>query len=212
MSLRFALLALLSVDAMTGYDLHKRFDSSVGHVWYAPDSQIYPELRKMEAAGLIEGEEQVRGERGTRRVYHVTDAGDRAFLEWMRAPLDYSRVRDPAHLRAAYLEATTPDAARAFLRAHIAQWEAELEQWEGELRRIDAIENPMLIRRLAATSPEGHARTIAFKRFAYEGLVERARGEIEWGRRGLELVHDLEASGEAWAGDGDIASPAPGNA
>lgn len=212
MSLRYALLALLRVGPLSGYDLQKQFSLSVGHVWHAPDSQIYPELRKMEAAGLVEGEEQVRGERGTRRVYHVTDAGDRAFLDWMQAPLDYSRVRDPAHLRAAYLETTTPDAARAFLRAHIAQWEAELEQWEGELRRIDAIENPMLIRRLAATSPEGHARTIAFKRFAYEGLVERARGEIEWGRRGLELVDDLEASGEAWAAEGGVASTGPGNA
>jgi PadR family transcriptional regulator AphA len=212
MSLRYALLALLRVGPLSGYDLQKQFSLSVGHVWHAPDSQIYPELRKMEAAGLVEGEEQVRGERGTRRVYHVTDAGDRAFLEWMRAPLDYSRVRDPAHLRAAYLETTTPDAARAFLRAHIAQWEAELDQWEGELRRIDAIENPMLVRRLAATSPEGHARTIAFKRFAYEGLVERARGEIEWGRRGLELVDDLEASGEAWAVAGGAASSGAGNA
>jgi PadR family transcriptional regulator, regulatory protein AphA len=210
MSLRYALLALLRVGPLSGYDLQKQFSLSVGHVWHAPDSQIYPELRKMEAAGLVEGEEQVRGERGTRRVYHVTDAGDRAFLDWMRAPLDYSRVRDPAHLRAAYLETTTPDAARAFLRAHIAQWEAELDQWEGELRRIDAIENPMLIRRLAATSPEGQARTIAFKRFAYEGLVERARGEIDWARRGLELVDDLEASGKAWTAGGGGAAPATG--
>lgn len=209
MSLRNALLALLRVGPLSGYDLQKQFSLSVGHVWHAPDSQIYPELRKMETAGLIEGEEQVRGERGTRRVYHVTDAGDRAFLDWMETPLDYSRVRDPAHLKAAYLEATSPDAAREFLRAHIVAWESELEQWEGELRRIDAIDNPMLIRRLAATAPEEHERTIAFKRFAYEGLVERARGEIEWARRGLELVDDLSASDGTWSA-GPVASSGSG--
>ena len=198
MSLRNALLALLRVGPLSGYDLQKQFSLSVGHVWHAPDSQIYPELRKMETAGLIEGEEQVRGERGTRRVYHVTDAGDRAFLDWMESPIDYARVRDPAHLRAAYLEATTPEAAREFLRAHIVQWESELEQWEGELRRIDAVENPMLVRRLVAAPPNEHERTIAFKRFAYEGLVDRARGEIEWAKRGLELVDQLEASAGTW--------------
>ncbi|MGR0221381.1 PadR family transcriptional regulator [Agromyces sp. ZXT2-6] len=202
MSLRYALLALLRVGPLSGYDLQKQFSVSVGHVWHAPDSQIYPELRKMEAAGLIEGEEQVRGARGTRRVYHVTDAGERAFVEWMSTPLDYSRVRDPAHLKAAYLETTTTQAAREFLRAHIAEWEGELEQWEGELQRIDAVTNPMLIRRLAATPQGEHARTIAFKRFAYEGLVERARGEIAWARRGLELVDDLEASGGMVEGQG----------
>ena len=198
MSLRNALLALLRVGPLSGYELQKQFSVSVGHVWHAPDSQIYPELRKMEAAGLIEGEEQVRGERGTRRVYHVTDAGDRAFLDWMESPIEYSRVRDPAHLRAAYLEATTPEAAREFLRAHMEQWQGELEQWEGELRRIEAVDNPMLVRRLVATPPEQHERTIAFKRFAYEGLVDRARGEIEWARRGLALVDQLEASSGGW--------------
>ncbi|GGG76916.1 PadR family transcriptional regulator [Sinomonas atrocyanea] len=200
MSLRFALLALLRVGPLSGYDLQKQFSLSVGHVWHAPDSQIYPELRKMEAEGLIEGEEQPRGQRATRRVYHVTPAGERAFLDWMGTPLEYARVRDPAHLRAAYLEAATPAAAREFFRAHISQWEGELAQWEGELRRIDAVANPMLARRLAVTEPGARERTVAFKRFTYEGLVDRARSEIAWARRGLELVEELEAADGGWAG------------
>lgn len=193
MSLRYALLALLRVGPQSGYDLQKQFSLSVGHVWHAPDSQIYPELRKMESEGLVEGEDQVRGARGTRRLYHVTPAGDAAFVAWMAAPLDYQRVRDPAHLRAAYLEVAAPDDARAFLRAHIAQWESELEQWEGELRHIEARDNPMLMRRLAVTPEDQQERVLAYKRFAYEGLVERARGEIEWARRGLDLVNRLDS-------------------
>jgi DNA-binding PadR family transcriptional regulator len=192
MSLRYALLAILRVGPLSGYDLQKQFHQSVGHVWHAPDSQIYPELRKKEQLGLVEGEDQARGERGTRRLYHVTDAGDRAFVEWMASPLDYQRVRDPSHLRAAYLEATTADAARAFLERHIAQWEGELAQWEQEIERIDQVTNPMLLRRLAVTADADRERTIAYKRFAYEGLVDRARGEIAWARRGLTLVDRLD--------------------
>lgn len=192
MSLRYALLAILRVGALSGYELQKQFSQSVGHVWHAPDSQIYPELRKMEHEGLIEGEEQTRGERGTRRIYHVTDAGDAAYREWMQTPLDYQRVRDPAHLRAAYLENTTPEAARAFLHAHIAQWEGELEQFEGQLSQIEDMTSPMLGRRLQVTPPEDRERTVAYKRFTYEGLAERARSEIAWARRGLDLVDRLE--------------------
>lgn len=192
MSLRYALLAILRVGALSGYELQKQFSQSVGHVWHAPDSQIYPELRKMEHEGLIEGEEQTRGERGTRRIYHVTDAGDAAYREWMQTPLDYQRVRDPAHLRAAYLENTTPEAARAFLHAHIAQWEGELEQFEGQLSQIEDMTSPMLGRRLQITPPEDRERTVAYKRFTYEGLAERARSEIAWARRGLDLVDRLE--------------------
>ncbi|HKP08580.1 MAG TPA: PadR family transcriptional regulator [Microbacterium sp.] len=206
MSLRYALLAILRVGPLSGYDLQKQFHQSVGHVWHAPDSQIYPELRKMEELGLIEGEEQTRGERGTRRMYHVTDAGEQAFAEWMSSPLDYQRVRDPAHLRAAYLEATTPEAARTFLARHIAQWEGELAQWEGELERIDAVANPMLVRRLAVTADADRERTIAYKRFAYEGLVERAQGEIAWARRGLALVDRLHGASAGAASSADLAS------
>jgi PadR family transcriptional regulator AphA len=193
-SLRYALLAILRVGPLSGYDLQKQFHQSVGHVWHAPDSQIYPELRKMEQLGLVEAEEQPRGERGTRRMYHVTEAGDRAFLDWMAEPLDYQRVREPAHLRAAYLETTTSEAARQFLQAHIAQWQSELAQWQGELERVESITNPMLVRRLAATPEAERERTIAFKRFAYEGLVARAEGEIAWARRGLALVDSLEGT------------------
>ncbi|MBN9154117.1 MAG: PadR family transcriptional regulator [Microbacterium sp.] len=192
MSLRYALLAILRVGPLSGYDLQKQFSQSVGHVWHAPDSQIYPELRKMETLGLIEGEEQTRGARGTRRVYHVTEAGDASYREWMQSPIDYLRVRDPAHLRAAYLENTTPAAAREFLRRHIEHWESELDQFEGELHHIEHVSNPMLMRRLEVTPPEERERTIEFKRFAYEGLAERARIEIAWARRGLALVDRLE--------------------
>lgn len=192
MSLRSALLALLRVGPMSGYDLQKQFSQSVGHVWHAADSQIYPELRKMANEGLVVAEEQSRGERGVRRIYHVTEAGDQAFLEWMNSPPDYQRTRDAAHLRAAYLESAEPDAARAFLRAHIDHWRHELECWDGELARIDTLDNPMLVTRLRVTDEGDRERTIAYKRFAYEGLAARARSEIAWAQHGLDTVDRLE--------------------
>lgn len=192
MSLRNALLALLRVGPQSGYELKKQFSQSVGYVWHAPDSQIYPELRKMAQEGLVEAEEQTRGTRGTRRLYHVTPAGEDAFLEWMNTPMEYQRVRDPAHLRAAYLESASPEAARRFLQDHVAQWESELATWENELRLIDTLGNPMLQRRLAVTAEQDRERTIAFKRFTYEGLVDRARTEITWARRGLDLLNRLD--------------------
>src|SRR5688572_249002 len=165
MSLRFALLALLSVDAMTGYDLHKRFDSSVGHVWYAPDSQIYPELRKMEADGVVTAEEVPWGSKGTKREYSITEAGRDALCAWMNATLPYARFRDAMHLKSAYFEWASPDAARAQLRAHIAHYENELAQWEEQIHQIDTGTSPMLNRRLAVTPEKDKKRTVAFKRY-----------------------------------------------
>ena len=99
MSLRYALLALLTAQPMTGYDLAKAFHSSVGHVWHAPDSQIYPQLRRMETEGLITGTSVPWGPRGTKTRYDITDAGLTAFREWMTEPLEYAREREPASRR-----------------------------------------------------------------------------------------------------------------
>lgn len=191
MSLRYALLALLSVEPMTGYDLYKEFETSVGHVWHAPDSQIYPELKRMEAEGLLLGEEIPWGQRGKKRQYHTTEAGTEAFRTWMNTTMEYARVREPAHLRAAYLEWAEPVAAREQMRAHIKHHKGQLDQWREKIREIEEGDSPMLNRRLAHTGDADREKTIAYKAFAYEGLIARAEAEISWAKRGLKLIDRL---------------------
>jgi DNA-binding PadR family transcriptional regulator len=194
MSLRYALLALLTVEPMTGYDLFKHFESSVGYVWHAPDTQISPELRRMEKDGLLEGREVPWGPRGKKTEYSITEAGVRSFREWMNTDLEYSRERDPAHLKAAYLEWADPQAARSQMQAHLAHYTARLEQWREKIREIDEGSSPMLNKRLSGLPDTEHVKTVAFKKFTYEGLVARAQQEIAWAERGLALIAELYPS------------------
>ncbi|EMR00359.1 helix-turn-helix transcriptional regulator [Paeniglutamicibacter gangotriensis] len=191
MSLRNALFALLVVEPMTGYDLHKQFVSSVGHVWHAPDSQIYPELKRMESEGLLEGEEIPWGSRGKKRQYHVTEEGKAAFRNWMDTPLEYARTRDPAHLKAAYMEWADPDAARAQLRAHIEHHTGLLGQWREKVKEIEDGSSAMLNRRLANSPKADREKINAYKVYTYEGLMSQAEAEIIWARRGLKLIDRL---------------------
>ena len=191
MSLRYALLALLTVEPMTGYDLSKQFQASVAHVWHAPDSQIYPELRRMEKDGLITGAEVTWGQRGKKTEYRITDAGRDAFRTWMNSALPYSRERDPAHLKAAYLEWATPDAAREQMRAHLDVYRSRRAEWAEKINEIDNDTNAMLTKRLAHNPAEEHRRIKAFKRFTYDGLIARADQEISWAERGLALIDEL---------------------
>lgn len=191
MSLRYALLALLAVEPMTGYDLAKRFGSSVAFVWHAPDSQIYPELRKMAKDGLLQAEEVPWGPRGRKTQYRITPEGRAAFRDWMNTPLEYSRERDPVHLKAAYLEWAEPSTARKHLTAHIEYHSLRREQWKGMVKELQTGANEMLNKRLAVTPETDRRRTVEYKIFTYEGLIARAETEIEWGRRGLKLVDSL---------------------
>ncbi|MFB8371829.1 PadR family transcriptional regulator [Pseudarthrobacter sp. NPDC055928] len=193
MSLRYALLALLTVEPMTGYDLAKRFESSVAFVWHAPDSQIYPEVRKMAKEALLEAEEISWGPNGKKTQYRITSKGRDAFRQWMNTPLEYSRERDPVHLKAAYLEWAEPSAARQHMQAHIDYHTMRRAQWTGMIAELRGATNEMLNKRLAATPEQDRRRTLEYKIFTYEGLIARAETEIEWGKQGLRLIDSFPA-------------------
>jgi DNA-binding PadR family transcriptional regulator len=200
MSLRYALLALLSSRAMTGYDVSKHFGQSVAHVWHAPDSQIYPELRRMSVEGLLEVQTVKWGARGEKKEYHVTDAGFEAFRAWINTPIEARRQRDPAFLKAAYLEWADPESARQEMRAQISFHQSLVDLLEHTRTTLLDRTHPTLVRRLEHYPPGEHDRIVAWKVFAYDGLIAQARLQLEWARRGLELVDTFEAVGADRAG------------
>jgi DNA-binding PadR family transcriptional regulator len=176
---------------MTGYDLARAFHTSVGHVWHAPDSQIYPELRRMQADGLLRGDEVSWGQRGVKTRYTITEDGVAALRRWMTEPLEYTRQRDSAHLRAAYLEWTDPPTARDHLLRHADHFRELREQWRGQLASIRDRTHPIVARRLDAAPESEWRRITAFKEFTYEGLIAQADQEIAWAERGQRLIDEL---------------------
>lgn len=83
MSLRFGLLGLLGYQDMTGYDLKKAADATIGGFWDAQASQIYRELNYMEDLGWLTSVIEFQTDRPNRRIYSVTSSGRQAFLQWL---------------------------------------------------------------------------------------------------------------------------------
>ncbi len=194
MSLRYALLALVSGGPLTGYDAVKHFHTSVGHLWHAPDSQIYPELRRMQADGLLEAIEVPWGTKGaTKTEYSLTGLGRTALEQWQAAALTYAPERDQAHLLAAYFEFGSPQDARSRLREHIEFYSAAKESAQSQARGIRDRSSVTLARRFSNTDKKDWDRIAAFKLFAYEGKIARAEAEIAWARRGLVLLDGIYA-------------------
>lgn len=194
MSLRYALLALLTAQPMTGYDLAKSFHVSVGHVWHAPDSQIYPELKRMTADGLVDAEIVPWGPNSTKTRYSITEVGIASFARWLSEAVDYPAERDPAHLRAAYFEWADPDAARARLRDHIRHYTERRVRWQGQLDAIRDRSHPILARRIETDRSHPAEEIVAYKELTYEGFLARADLEIAWAERGLALVERFHPS------------------
>ena len=193
MSLRHALLGVLKDQPLTGYDLVRHFQGTVGYLWSAPQSQIYPELRRMEAEGLVQAKVAPRGQRAQKRIYSVTDAGMAELRRWATDFMPLPAQRDPIHLKAAFFDLAPIESVREQLRAHIAQFQWRLEQWQA---REDAIRERRaeLVEVWLARQPiEEQDNLIHLKIHALEGLISRARSEIQWARQGLALCDEIEA-------------------
>ncbi|MUL40576.1 PadR family transcriptional regulator [Streptomonospora sp. PA3] len=191
MSLRYALVALLTGRPMTGYDIAKSFSRSVAHVWHAPDSQIYPELHRMERDGLLASVEVAWGRKGTKKEYHVTDAGLADFRAWMESPLAPQRQRDPVYLKAAYFDFADPAAVREQLRRQQEYWTEQLRMLEGTRATLLDRSHPTLAARLAKLDEREAERAVRFKVYAYDGLIARARTELDWIAEGFALLEEL---------------------
>lgn len=98
MSLPHALLTALAEKSGSGLDLARRFDKSIGHFWSATHQQIYRELARLEAAGLIAAE-ALPDSRGQKRLYRILPAGTAELRRWVALPEDSGPLRDALLVR-----------------------------------------------------------------------------------------------------------------
>jgi DNA-binding PadR family transcriptional regulator len=126
-SLRFATLGLLAQHPGSGYDLLRRFEKSMANVWPATQSQLYGELNKLAADGLIEVTDV--GPRG-RKEYRVTDAGRIELARWITDPQGDPPHRSAPLLRVFLLGEVPAEQARQYMTAYAESADDDLARLE----------------------------------------------------------------------------------
>lgn len=86
MSVRHALLALLSDGPKYGLQLRHEFEAGTGEVWPLNVGQVYTTLQRLERDGLVESEDPES--EGPQKAYRITDEGGRELDGWLRTPAD----------------------------------------------------------------------------------------------------------------------------
>ena len=127
-TLKYAILGLLNRNEMTGYELSKEFETTLFEFWNAKHSQIYPELKSLNAEGLI----QYRVE--------ITDEGRRDFSEWEETlcPIQ-TASKDESRLRLFFLDGASPDFQQRFLADQLSQHQKHLEHLLENQKKFDEI-------------------------------------------------------------------------
>ncbi len=102
-----AILGTLSFGPKSGYEIKGLVDRSTRFFWAASYGQIYPELKQLAAAGLIEGTDSPQGER-KRTVYRLTPVGERALRDWLATPPEIYEMRHEGMLKLFFAAALEP--------------------------------------------------------------------------------------------------------
>jgi DNA-binding PadR family transcriptional regulator len=121
----YVVLGMLRHQPSTGYEIKRVVDNSTRFFWAASYGQIYPELRRLEQAGLVEGRSEPRGGR-KRTVYELTEAGRDELRRWLDQGVEVMETRDEALLKL-FFAVADPDRADGILAAKRRLHEEKLE-------------------------------------------------------------------------------------
>lgn len=136
MSLKFGILGLLHYGPQTGYEITQYFKNSLSFFWPAQTSQIYRELSNLEKEGYAVSEVIIQYDKPNKRLYHITDSGRKALLDWL-SPQEHTQSisRSPFLMKLFFSAMQEKEKTIEVLQRFIEERERELEK----LAPVDAI-------------------------------------------------------------------------
>jgi DNA-binding PadR family transcriptional regulator len=95
MALKHTILAFLSRQSLSGYEVAKEFAEGFGSCfWKASQQQVYAELAKLEQQGNVSYEAIPQSGRLDKKIYSITDLGKKELTEWLTKPSEPTAIRE----------------------------------------------------------------------------------------------------------------------
>ena len=128
LSVRHALLGLLSEGPKYGLQLREEFEAATGEVWPLNIGQVYTTLQRLERDGLAEPDGT--GEEGPQKGYRITAVGTAELASWLRTPPDLSLPpRDELVIKVLVAPRIPGTNVHDVMRAHRRYLVELMQQW-----------------------------------------------------------------------------------
>ena len=155
-------LGLVASGDRNGWEITQTVQRSTRYFWAASRGGIYPELKKLAAAGLLRAASDPKGE-VTRHSYTITTAGEEALAAWLSSA--QPGVFDMRH----------EDLLRLFFADHV-----DAERQLKLLRRIRAVHESLIADLERVSRPAGEARGSASRLLALDYGLALHRAAVQW--------------------------------
>lgn len=118
MTVNHAILGILSIRSMTGYDLKKVFQDSVYLYWSGNNNQIYKALVELLKEGLVSSETEIQQSLPAKKIYTITDKGLAALKSWTAGVPEETEYKRPFLIQLAWADLLEDDALRDLLSSY----------------------------------------------------------------------------------------------
>jgi len=175
----YVILGILAIHPrQSGYEIRKTVQQSVGFFWGESYGQIYPTLKALAAAGLIEAVSSLAGGRTTRQEYSITAAGEACLKEWLAVPYRESPPRDEFLLKLFFGNEAAPRVSIA----HIQKFQENNRNMLASLLELEHL---------------GSANSRNYPGFPFWMLtlkygVAHLRSSLEWSEAALAMLTEME--------------------
>jgi DNA-binding PadR family transcriptional regulator len=184
-----ALLGLLCVRPMTGYEIRHHFDRALAPWWDTPRTQIYPKLRELEARRLIEHEYIIQESKPNKRVYSPTPAGREQLQEWLKGAIPWPELRHHMMMRL-FLGHLLPAGELGGL---LTDYRDRTAEWADRLREIED--------KFSGSLAGPYRDTVFFELLSLRNLIALADHEVSGADRALQAMAQARETGGSDLGE-----------
>ncbi len=181
MALSHAIMTALLDEELSGYDLTRRFETSLGFFWESSHQQIYRELRQLSERGWLQATPVVQDGRPDKILYALTEDGRKALAEWVQGPTNLKRAKDDLFVKLYNIGHCDPAPVLAEIRRRQEQHAARLALYEKIRQRHYAVPEQL----------SAHRKGIYL---ALAAGIRHERMYLDWCDEALTLLKDVASA------------------
>jgi DNA-binding PadR family transcriptional regulator len=183
MSIKYAILGLLSRAPMSGYDLKKMFAALDILYWSGNNNQIYTALLELHKAGWVSREVKLQEDNPPRKEYSLTEDGRVALHRWLRSEPDLPQIRHPLLVQLLWADLLSPPELDELLSSYEEEVQVKVLMLREEARR-------------KGVDKKGTARETFLWRMIGERWLAIHEEELLWARALRESLRKMTADKE----------------
>ncbi len=167
MSIKYAILGLLSWKPSTGYELKKTFEESSSMYWSGNNNQIYKTLVQLKEEGLVTSETQHQEGLPSKKIYTITGEGITELKEWVISAPEAPEFKKAFLIQLAWSELLSNEELFELLTKYENEIKLQLLLHQEKVKRGNA-------------SPDRTQRETFIWNMIDENILSSYRNELEW--------------------------------